>query len=312
MASPFSLLVSGAAGFLGRRVRRAALDAGYQVTAVIRACEREFARELADGPVVELDWNDDAALAELLRTVSPRTIVHCAGHSGRFAGAPDVPELRDANVGLSSRLLEGVSRACPEARVVLLSSAAVYGVNPPIPTREDAPLLPVSDYGASKLLTESVAGAYAAQGVCTIIARPFNVIGPGEPPGSVVSRLAAQALAVSPGDTARVSLREAASVRDFVDVDDVAQALVVLSSRGAAGAAYNVCSGRGVSIGELVDRASRVWQRRIELGVEDAAAVATVSVGDPSALAALGWRPQRSLEESLAAIAADVAQVVAR
>lgn len=310
MASPSSLLVSGAAGFLGRRVWRTALDAGCQVTAVIRACEREFARDLVDGPVIELDWNDATGLADLLRAVSPSAIVHCAGHSGRFTGAPDVAALRDANVGLSSRLLAGVSRACPEARVVLLSSAAVYGVSPPIPTREDAPLLPVSYYGASKLLTESVAGAYAAKGVCTVIARPFNVIGAGEPPGSVVARLAAQALAVPPGDAAHVILHEAASVRDFVDVDDVAQALVVLSSRGAAGAAYNVCSGRGVSIGELVDRASCVWQRRIALSVEDPGAVATISIGDPSALAALGWRSQRPLEESLGAIAASVARAV--
>ncbi len=311
MGSPSNLLVSGAAGFLGRRVLRAALGAGYRVTAVIRACEQESARELVDVPVVELDWDDEAALADLLRIASPTAIVHCAGHSGRFAGAPDVPELRDANVGLSSRLLKAVSRGCPEARVVLLSSAAVYGASPPIPTHEDAPLLPASEYGASKLLTERVGRAYAARGVRTIMARPFNVIGPGEPPGSVVARLAIQALAVPRGGTAHVFLRNAASVRDFVDVDDVARALVVLSSRGAAGTAYNVCSGQGVSIGELVDRASRVWQRRIELSVEDPGAVATVSIGDPSALAALGWRPKRPLEESLGAIAASVAREVA-
>ena len=311
MASPSGLLVSGAAGFLGRRVLRAAQDAGNRVTAVIRACERDSARELLDVPVVELDWNDEAALVDLLRIASPSAIVHCAGHSGRFAGAPDVSELRDANVGLTGRLLEGVSRACPEARVVLLSSAAVYGVSPPVPTPEDAPLLPVSDYGASKLLSEKLARSFAAGGVGTIVARPFNVIGPGEPPGSVVARLAAQALEAPRGGTVRVSLHEVASVRDFIDVDDVARALVVLSSRGTAGKAYNVCSGRGVSIGELVERASRVWQRRIELGVEDAGAAATISVGDPSALVALGWRSERSLEESLAAIAAEVAHVAA-
>jgi len=311
MASPSRLFVSGAAGFLGRRVLRAALSAGYRVTAVIRACERQSAQELVDVQIVELDWDDEAALADLLRIASPAAIVHCAGHSGRFAGEPDVSELRYANVGLSSRLLKAVRRGCPEARVVLLSSAAVYGVSPPIPTHEDAPLLPANEYGTSKLLTERVGWAYAARGVRTIIARPFNVIGPGEPPGSVVARLAAQALAAPQGGTARVVLREAASVRDFVDVDDVARALVVLSARGATRTAYNVCSGQGVSIGELVDRASRVWQRRIELSVEDPGAVATVSIGDPSALAALGWRPQRALEESLGAIAAAVARDVA-
>ena len=79
MGSSSNLLVSGAAGFLGRRVLRAALGAGYRVTAVIRACERESARELVDVPVVELDWDDEAALADLLRIASPTAIVHCAG-----------------------------------------------------------------------------------------------------------------------------------------------------------------------------------------------------------------------------------------
>jgi GDP-4-dehydro-6-deoxy-D-mannose reductase len=311
MVAPPDLLVSGAAGFLGRRVLRAALGAGCRVTAVIRACERESVRELVDTPLVELDWDDEDALAELLRGATPTAIVHCAGHSGRFAGEPDASELRHANVDLSSRLLEAVSRECSEARVVLLSSAAVYGVRPPIPTREDAPLLPANEYGASKLLTERVGWAYAARGVRTIVARPFNVIGPGEPPGSIVARLADQALAAPRGGTAHVVLREAASVRDFVDVDDVARALVVLSALGVAGTAYNVCSGQGVSIAELVDRASRVWQRRVDLSLEDPDAVATVSIGDPSALAALGWRPQRALEESLDAIATDVAREVA-
>jgi GDP-4-dehydro-6-deoxy-D-mannose reductase len=101
-----------------------------------------------------------------------------------------------------------------------------------------------------------------------------------------------------------VRRRETSSVRDFLDVEDCARALVKLSVAGVSGRAYNVCSGRGVSIGEIVASAARVWGRRIELELDEPDAQGTVSIGDPAALTALGWRVERSLDDSLAAIAA--------
>ena len=140
--------------------------------------------------------------------------------------------------------------------------------------------------------------------VTCVVARPFNIVGAGEPPGSVIAALATQVLGVPRGAQAHVRLRETASVRDFLDVEDCARALVTLSVAGVSGRAYNVCSGRGVSIREVVASAARVWGRRIELELDEPDAQGTVSIGDPAALTALGWRVERSLDESLAAIAA--------
>lgn len=296
------LVVTGAAGFLGARVMAAARHAGFEALGVVRACELATA---AAGDAVEvLDWADPAARLRLFEHVAPAVIVHCAGHNGRFSGAPDAAVLRSANVELTGALLDTVAALRPAPSVVALSSAAVYGPRPPVPTPESAPLAPHGEYAASKLAAEELCRAAAARGLRVVVGRPFNVIGPGEPPGSVTATLTAQALLAPRHGRASVRLREIVSVRDFVDADDVAGALVLLGSVGAPGAAYNICTGRGVSVAELVRCASLAWQRRFDLSVADPQAVGTVSIGDPASLLALGWRPRRTLDDSLAAIAA--------
>jgi GDP-4-dehydro-6-deoxy-D-mannose reductase len=296
------LVVTGAAGFLGARVMAAARRAGFEALGIVRSCELGA---VAAGAAVEvLDWADPVACRRLLERVAPAVIVHCAGHNGRFSGAPDKAVLHGANVGLTAALLSAVAALDPAPSAVALSSAAVYGPQPPVPTPESAPLAPHGEYAASKVAAEGLCRAAAGRGLRVVVGRPFNVIGPGEPPGSVSATLTAQALLAPRHGRAAVRLREIVSVRDFIDADDVADALVLLGSAGTPGAAYNICTGRGVSVAELVRRASAVWQRRLDLTVADAQTAGTVSIGDPGALLALGWRPRRTLDDSLAAIAA--------
>ena len=297
-----TLVVTGAAGFLGSRVLGAGLAAGADVVGLVRACEPRPA--VAGARVTEADWASAATLAAALADARPDAIVHCAGHNGRFAGEPDLETLYDANVGAVWRVLQAARLAAPAASVVLVSSAAVYDRAAPPPLTEDAPLAPASHYGVSKLAAEQVARGFAAgDGPPVCVARTFNVVGPGEPPGSVTFELAGQALAVPPRARAHVRLLETASVRDFIDVDDVAGALVVLAAAGARGGVYNVCRGEGVAIGALVERAALVWDRPIDLELAAPAATGTVSIGDPGRLRALGWRPAYDLDAMLTRMA---------
>ena len=268
----------------------------------MRACEP--APDVPGARVVTVDWSSAASLCAALADLRPATVIHCAGHNGRFSGAPDLEALYEANVASVWRLLEALRRGGQPARVVLLSSAAVYDPAAPTPVAEDARLAPAAHYGSSKLVAERVAQAFRDHdGLPLIVGRPFNVLGPGEPPGSVTSELATQALAAARGARVTVGLRETVSVRDFVDVDDVARALVALAERGEAGCSYNICRGQAVAIDELVRHAARVWDRAIDLEVARPDARGTVSVGDAGRLRALGWRPRHDLDEILLRIA---------
>jgi nucleoside-diphosphate-sugar epimerase len=276
---------------------RACASRGLAAVGLVRECELDRLPAAAVSRIV--DWTVPDSLSHALADVAPALVVHCAGAAARVGETAKA--LYVANVLLTRRLLESVSESSALAGVVILSSAAVYGPAAPTPTSEESPLAPAGDYAASKVEAESVARHFArVAGLRVSIARPFNVVGRGEPPGSVVEVIASQVLAAPRGSRTTVRLRECRSIRDYVDVDDVASALLTLARRGEPGEAYNVCSGIGVSVAELVDRAARAWCRQVAIATTQPDAPATISIGVWDRIATLGWAPMRTLDETLA------------
>ena len=293
--------VTGAAGFIGSAVVRVALELGASVDCIVRGFEPEMSLPGAERHVA--DWGDELGLAALFGRRRPDVVVHCAGNSGRGGGS--AASMYDANVGTVWRLLDAVRAAGIDPGVVVLSSAAVYGPTPTTPTSEDCALAPATHYAASKVLAEEVAARYVSlESLRVCVARPFNVIGPGEPGGSVASRIIEQFANSPAGEPVTVRLREAESVRDFADVEDVARALLVLGSCGDSGLRYNICTGHGVSIAELVRAVADAFCLQYQVVIEEPGSHPTVSVGCPHLLGALGWRPRLGLAESLSRIVA--------
>lgn len=286
------VLVTGAAGFLGSAVCRAALAEGSSVVGLVRA--GELVRPMEGVVYRELDWRDDTAVSTALAKAAPERIVHCAGATPR--ASISLSALYEANVGLVWRLLQHVTSDTPATRVVIVSSAAVYGSSPSVPAAEDEPLDPVTHYAWSKVMAEQAARAFVrADGVRVCIARPFNLLGPGEPRGSVVSDVIEQVKA----GAEVVRVRETTSVRDFIDVDDAARALLFLAERGEPGCAYNVCSGVSVTVATLIAEILRVWGSSATVEVLDQSNRGTVSLGDVHRLRELGWSPGSDLTDSL-------------
>ncbi|MBS3956560.1 MAG: NAD-dependent epimerase/dehydratase family protein [Clostridiales bacterium] len=288
------VLVTGAAGFLGSAVCRAALAGGAPVLGLVRP--GELVAPIEGVEYCELDWAGTAAIAGVLAEAAPGRIVHCAGATPR--AQMSMSDLYDANVRLVWQLLDAVKAVVPHAGVVVPSTAAVYGPAPATPAAEDEPLNPVTHYAWSKVLAEETVRAFAtADGVRACVARPFNVLGDGEPAGSVVSDVVSQ-LREDP-DTPVVRLREIVSVRDYIYVGDAVDALLVLAERGAPGEVYNVCTGTGVSIAELVRTILDVWGSRAAIEPTMPDATGTVSIGSATKLRALGWGPRASLRTSV-------------
>ncbi len=291
-----SVVVTGGSGFIGTAVVAEALRQGHSVHALIRECEPPTGVPGVADHVV--DWADGAGLRRLLDTLAPDSVIHCAGSSAR--ARESVSAIYEANVALVWTLLDALGDRGGDTGVVILSSAAVYGPDAAPPVAESASLDPRSHYGHSKVVAERVAEGFATlDGVRAVVARPFNVFGPGEPAGSVVGRIAQQFAEAPPEGPVRLALREAVSVRDFVDIEDVARALLHLGTAGAACTAYNVCSGVGVSIADLVTIAAEVTGRTVELALESPDDTGTVSIGSSDRLRDLGWAPVVSLTESV-------------
>jgi NDP-hexose 4-ketoreductase len=246
------LLVVGAGGFIGRHVTVAARALpGMRVVGAGRGSPPPA---FAVGP--EGDWlaidllQEPLDLTAALRNLRPDALVNCAGTTTGTRS-----ELVASNVVATAHLLESLERSATGTRLVHIGSAAEYGPGEVgVPVTESADPRPVGPYGISKLCgTQLVTAAARAGKVEAIVLRVFNALGPGMAEDSLAGtafRRATDALA-SGTDTIRMGPLDA--VRDFVDVRDVAAAVVAAGGlRRFEAPIVNIGSGMGHSARELV------------------------------------------------------------
>ena len=286
--------VTGSAGFVGRHLVPHLRDLGDEVVTVDRTGE----------PPV--DVTDTHRVRDVLRAARPDAVYHLAAlsHVGESWGAPESVFRVNAAGTLS------VLRACADAgveRVLVVGSADEYGVVDPgeMPITEEAAVRPITPYGASKAAADVLAlQAFLGDGLRTLRVRAFNHTGPGQRSTMVVPGLAARIAAAERDGTRQISIGNLDVVRDMTDVRDVVRAYRLLVERGTPGDAYNVCSGRGVSVRDVAEAMLALSDTSLEL-VVDPDLVRPVDVprlvGSPAKLrAATGWEPAIPLERTLA------------
>jgi len=172
------VLITGAAGFIGRHVARRFRDGGWSVTGLGHGT---WSKEEARAWGIE-DWQAADISFDALSTCepTPEAIIHCAGSGSVGYSLTNPYQDFHRSTGTVAEVLEYVRLRAPAARLVLLSSAAVYGHGGIQAVREDAPLHPVSPYGIHKLFGESLCRLYGAQyGVASTVVRLFSVYGTG-------------------------------------------------------------------------------------------------------------------------------------
>jgi len=297
------VLVTGGSGFLGRHLL-VRLDAlGARAVNLDLAAPDSLPGIFAAGDVRQVS-EVRAAFARLSGESPERTVVfHLAGKNSAPRSLEEPFDTFNLNVTGTAALLEACRTDCPEASVLMVSTAAVYDVaarSGPIP--ESAPFGPASPYEASKACAETVTRSYAASFDLPVgVARLFNVFGPGQLSAAVIPSIIAQML--EGGD---LRLGNTAAVRDFIYVEDAVDAFLRLGlAKASGGKAVNIGTGRGVSIAEIVETlrpmcgfSGSVLVDEERLRARDADAI----VADTSRLKALtGWSPECSLERGLAA-----------
>ncbi len=296
---PATILVTGAGGFLGSHLLTAGREAGLRVVPGSR-------RGKEGAPPCNL--LDPAGVAACIEAVRPDLVVNAAGSASVGRSWEHPAETLATNASGVLNLLEAVSRHAPEAHVLCVSSADVYGIrdDEELPLGEELEPRPVTPYGASKAAMEIVCGQYArGRGLRVAVARAFNLIGPGQSPRFAVPGFARRiATAEAAGEAGvELPLGNGAAVRDFVDVREGTRALLELSQRQLCGT-YNLCSGRGTTIAELV--AELAAAARVPVTVRrdsslERPADPPALVGDPSRMReATGFEPATPLAQTLA------------
>ncbi len=306
-------LVTGGAGYIGSHVVQEFLASGRDVV-IYDDFSSGLMRRVPEGvTVVEGDVNDAATLAHTFRSLPIDGVVHLAAK--KAAGeSVDVPlYYYRENVDGLLHLLEAMEGTGVK-RLVYSSSAAVYGTPQSNPVSEDAPLLPESPYGETKVIGEWMArDCGVAWGLSWSMLRYFNVAGAGSDVlgDSSVNNLVPMVFrALEEGKRPQIfgddyPTPDGTCIRDYIHVSDLARAHVEAAARTETGIrtdTFNVGTGHGYSVREVMDMVSEVIGRDVD------AEVVARRAGDPPATWAstdrieseLGWQATRDLQEMVA------------
>jgi UDP-glucose 4-epimerase len=242
-----TVLVTGGAGFIGSHL--AATLAGVTETRVLDDLSSGRARNVPDAAsLVEGSVCDEEALATGMDGVD--VVFHQAGLASVSASVDDPVASHERNARGTLAVLEAARRE--DARVVLASSAAIYGPPTDLPVAEDHPKRPTTPYGVDKLAADRYGSVYADRyDLPTVALRYFNVYGPDQSTGEA-GVVAAFLDRTESGESIRIH-GDGSQTRDFVHVADVVRANLRAGVTDAVGTAFNVGTGTGTSVETLAE-----------------------------------------------------------
>ncbi len=306
------VVVTGGAGFIGHHVVEKLVSLGHEVTVIdnlMRASPRGLATlKHLNVNTLRVDVTDYGAVHEALKGLRPDALVHAAA----LIDVAESVEKPHTYMHVNAEGTAAVARAAVSAgvgRVVYLSSAAVYGVPQYLPIDEEHPTKPISPYGASKL-----AGELALQSLRESLGKPefitlrlFNVYGPGQNPSSPYSGVITKFIHAVREEREIMIYGDGEQSRDFIHVEDVAEAVAKALTTAEACVTLNIGTGTRTTINELAKLVMSVAGR--EVPVRHAPprkgdvrhSVASVE----RARKVLGWEPRIGLVNGLRTLLED-------
>lgn len=256
-------LITGIAGFTGRYLASLLTERGHEVHGVVHHIP---SKPVVDAAAIHLaDLSSRSAIARVVEDVQPDHVAHLAAIA--FVGHDDIQDMYRSNIVGTRQLLDSLAMLrCRPRSVIVASSANVYGNARAGILDEDMPLAPVNDYGVSKLAAEYVAQVYASR-LPLIVVRPFNYTGRGQSEHFLIPKIIAHARRRAPV----IELGNLDVARDFSDVRSIVDSYARLLGAGEAiGGTFNICTGRAVSLGELLEMVSATTGHRMEVRVNPA------------------------------------------
>jgi UDP-glucose 4-epimerase len=308
-----TVLVTGGAGYVGSVCCRQLLDQGYKAVVVDDLSTGHAAAVPEGADLYQLDYGDRGEVSRLFGHFSIDAVFHFAAMALIPESVSNPGRFFDVNVAQAIGFLETL-RHFGVKRFVFSSSAAVYGDPESVPIEEDQPKSPVNSYGETKLMLERVLEWYArAYGWNVVAFRYFNASGAAQgigedhrPESHIIPLLLETALGERPyfeiyGDD--YPTPDGTCVRDYVHVADIASAHLRALNRGAGAgfSAYNIGTGKGYSVREVIEAVERVTGKSLEVRLRPRRA------GDPAVLCAspaklvreLDWQPRGSRLEAI-------------
>jgi GDP-4-dehydro-6-deoxy-D-mannose reductase len=303
---PGTVLITGAAGFVGGFLTERYADAGWQVHGTVHATVPLTGERGCGSRLHTVDLLDEHAVLVLLDQVRPDLVFHLAAQSSVSVSRQDPLGTLRVNAAMQRHVLEAALSLPRPPRVVVTGSSDEYGNVPRErnPIAETQELLPVNPYALSKVVQDLMGYEYfAARDLPVIRVRPFLQLGPRRSDRFAAGSFARQVAEISAGmRSPRVEVGTIDLLRDFTDVRDVAAALELVGEQGEPGEAYNIASGRARSLRDLLEVMLGAAGCEAEIRISphrQRGREAPLLLGDASRLRArTGWEPRITFEQS--------------
>jgi GDP-4-dehydro-6-deoxy-D-mannose reductase len=302
------ILITGANGFVGKHLINELLGNSYDVIA-IGGSQVAALDEIGGVEYMTLDLSN-AEEAQKIDFKDVSGVIHLAGLAAVGPSFDKPMEYIDVNIGLEVNLFESALIQNAKPRFLVISSGALYDPKETQPLTEKSRVLPNSPYAVSKIGQEKMAQYYETRGFETIIARPFNHIGPGQGLGFIVPDLAQQIVEAKSGQKQEVLVGNLEARRDYTDVRDIVQAYRLLIEKGQSGKIYNICSENPKSGNEILE--GLLKSAEIEVAIKQDPAkmrpsdTPLISGSHDELTSDTGWQPEIPLEATLSDVISDL------
>ena len=307
------VMVTGAAGYIGGETVLKLIDAGHEVLGVDLVKPADYLESLPNTWWSVNDFASEVGLA-VIGMFEPEAIIHCAGTSLVGPSVTDPRLYYDNNFVKTKRLLDYlVDNQLTQIRFIFSSSAATYG-NPVItPVQEIDPAEPISPYGESKLMIDWMLQSYQqAYGIDFVSFRYFNACGAdsqarhGQKPGAthIIARVL-EAVKNKQDFTlygTDYPTDDGTCVRDYIHVEDLAQAHIVATDRQIPSGIYNLGTNKGYSNIDIVQMSATVTQADVPVlhGPKRTGDPAVLTADAGKFMAVSTWKPQFNLQDIIA------------
>jgi GDP-4-dehydro-6-deoxy-D-mannose reductase len=303
------VLVTGITGFVGSHFAEYVLGLGAEVFGSYRwRSKTENIDHIRDRvTLVECDLRDASSVQNLVRRSEPDYIIHLAAQSYVHSSWHSPAETFNTNTISQVNLLEAIRPRPRPPRFLVIGSSEEYGLvhESQLPIGEEAELRPLSPYAVSKVAQDLLGYQYfRSYGLPIVRSRAFNHEGPRRGDVFVTSNFARQIAELEAGlRPPEIRVGNLKAVRDYSDVRDIVRGYWLLLERGEPGEVYNLCTGRGWAVQEILDFLLGQAKVRPITVREDPARLrpsdVPVLVGDATKIARLGWKPEIGFDDTL-------------
>lgn len=304
------ILITGAGGFVGTYlIKELQKSEGNEIYGAVYQATSDISSIIPADHILTGDLTDFAYAQSLVQITKPDIIYHLAALSVVHNSAENALKVLSGNTAISYNLFESVRLHAPSARVMAICSANVYGAvqNTDKPLGESTPFRPLNPYAVSKIVQEMLALQYhLAHSLDVVILRPFNHTGVGQTTDFVIPAFAKQFVQIEKGATPVIEVGNQGTTRDFTDVSDMVKAYVLASQKCESGTAYNIGSGRGYTIREILNIFQKITGQTVEIKENQSLirkSDVPVLIADASKFReSTGWEPKISLEITISDI----------